>query len=294
MRLITYAYNGEEAVGLVLKNNSFMVPIKSLGLKYDSMNELIDNITEDEMQILKDASLKSDLKKISFAEITKKAPIPVPKQDMICLGINYAEHAEESARFKKEAFEKDRKDAVYFSKRINEAVADGNYIDGHFDIVDSLDYECELAVIIGKDAKNVKKEDALDYIFGYTIINDVSARNLQTAHKQWYFGKSLDDFTPMGPWIVTKDEFCFPLELNICSKVNGEIRQNSNTKLMMTTIDEVIEELSQGMTLKKGTIIATGTPAGVGMGFVPPKFLKSGDVVQCEIEGIGILKNIIR
>ena len=294
MKLVTYNYNGEEAVGLVLKNNSFMTPIKSLGLKYDSMNNLIDNINEKEMQILKDAALKSDVKKISFAEVEIKAPIPVPKQDMICLGINYAEHAEESARFKKEAFEKDRKDAVYFSKRINEAVADGDYIDGHFDIVDSLDYECELAVIIGKDAKNVKKEDAIDYIFGYTIINDVSARNLQTAHKQWYFGKSLDNFTPMGPWIVTKDELNFPLELNICSRVNGEIRQNSNTKLMMTTIDEVIEELSQGMTLKKGTIIATGTPAGVGMGFVPPKFLKSGDVVQCEIEGIGILKNKIR
>ena len=294
MKLVTYNYNGKEAVGLVLKNNSFMVPIKSLGLKYDSMNELIDNITEDEMYILRDAQLKSDVNKISFAEVSRKAPIPVPKQDMICLGINYAEHAKESARFKKEAFEKDRKDAVYFSKRINEAVADGDYIDGHFDIVDSLDYECELAVIIGKDAKNVKKEDAIDYIFGYTIINDVSARNLQTAHKQWYFGKSLDNFTPMGPWIVTKDELNFPLELNICSRVNGEIRQNSNTKLMMTTIDEVIQELSQGMTLKKGTIIATGTPAGVGMGFVPPKFLKSGDIVECEIEGIGILKNRIR
>lgn len=294
MKLLTYKLNNKEYVGLLLKDGKSICSIKELGLKYDSMNELVEKINEDEIKLLKDSIDNENLKTVSIDEITKMAPIPVPKQDMICLGINYAEHAKESARFKKEAFEKDRKDAVYFSKRINEAVADGDYIDGHFDIVDSLDYESELAVIIGKDAKDVNKEDAENYIFGYTIINDVSARNLQTQHKQWYFGKSLDKFTPMGPWIVTKDEFEFPLSLNICSRVNGELRQNSNTSLMMTGIDDVIAELSQGMTLKAGTIIATGTPAGVGMGFVPPKFLKAGDVVECEIEGIGILKNEIK
>ena len=125
-------------------------------------------------------------------------------------------------------------------------------------------------------------------------MNDVSARNLQTRHKQWYFGKSLDGFTPMGPWIVTKDEFSQPPVLKICSRVNGDLRQNSMTDLMITTIADAISELSQGITLKAGTIIAMGTPAGVGMGFQPPKFLKSGDIVECEIEGIGCIKNIVK
>ena len=202
-------------------------------------------------------------------------------------------HAVESARYKKEAFGGDRPYAVYFSKRVNLATGDGDYIPSYPELVDSLDYEAELAVIIKKDAKNVAKEDAYDYVFGYTIINDVSARNLQTRHKQWYFGKSLDGFTPMGPCIVTKDEFVNPPVLQICSRVNGELRQNSTTDLMITSIEDVIHELSQGVTLKAGTIIAMGTPAGVGMGFEPPKFLKAGDVVECEIEGIGCLKKIV-
>ena len=203
-------------------------------------------------------------------------------------------HAEESARYKKEAFERDKKYPVYFSKRVNRATTDGDIIPLYDGLVDSLDYECELAVIIGKEAKNISADSAYDYVFGYTIMNDVSARNLQTRHKQWYFGKSLDGFTPMGPWIVTKDEFEEPPVLKICSRVNGELRQNSVTDLMITTIADAISELSQGMTLKAGTIIAMGTPAGVGMGFEPPKFLKSGDIVECEIEGIGCIKNIVQ
>lgn len=237
---------------------------------------------------------KNNCESISINSITKMAPIPEPKQDIICLGINYLAHAEESARYKKEAFGGDRPYAVYFSKRVSYASADGEFIPSYLDIVDSLDYEVELAVIIKKDAKNVKKENAYDYVFGYTIINDVSARNLQTRHKQWYFGKSLDGFTPMGPYIVTKDEFVNPPVLKICSRVNGEIRQNSTTDLMISSIEHVIYELSQGVTLKAGTIIAMGTPAGVGMGFQPPKFLRPGDVIECEIEGIGCIKNIVK
>ena len=158
----------------------------------------------------------------------------------------------------------------------------------------SLDYEAELAVIIGRDCKNVRERDAAACIFGYTVLNDVSARNLQTEHNQWYFGKSLDGFTPMGPCIVTEDEIPYPPALSISSTVNGELRQNSNTKYLLHSISEIIAELSQGMTLLAGTIIATGTPAGVGMGFDPPKFLKSGDVVTCEIEKIGRLTNMVK
>ena len=156
-----------------------------------------------------------------------------------------------------------------------------------------MDYEAELAVIIGKDAKNVPVSEVKNYIFGYTVINDVSARTLQTRHKQWYFGKSLDGFLPMGPCIVSADEIAYPPKLPIRSYVNGELRQNSNTELLIFDIDHVISELSQGMTLQAGTIIAMGTPAGVGMGFEPPKFLKTGDVVTCEIEGIGRITNPI-
>ena len=142
--------------------------------------------------------------------------------------------------------------------------------------------------------RNVSAADAGDYIFGYTVLNDVSARLLQTTHKQWYFGKSLDGFTPMGPCITTADEIAFPPKLTISAHVNGELRQNSTTDLLITGIADIIAELSSGMTLLPGTIIATGTPSGVGMGFDPPKFLRSGDEVECTIEKIGTLKNTVR
>lgn len=290
MKFITYKKDNAYEIGILSNDRQLVYPINNFGLNYSDMNDLINNITPQEYSILKSTS---NIESISINKITLMAPIPRPSQDIICLGINYAAHAEESARYKKEAFERDRKYPVYFSKRVTLASANNDFIPSYIGLVDSLDYECELAVIIGKDAKNVIERDAYDYVFGYTIINDVSARNLQTRHKQWYFGKSLDGFTPMGPCIVTKDEFSIPLNLRICSRVNGELRQNSTTDLMITSIAEAISELSQGMTLKAGTIIAMGTPSGVGMGFTPPRFLKSNDVVECEIEGIGTLKNTV-
>ena len=184
-----------------------------------------------------------------IADAAILAPIPQPKQDILCLGINYAAHAEESARFKKEVFEKDRQYSVYFSKRVNEAVPDGGTVP--YPTVDTqIDYEAELAFIVSKDAKNVKKENAKDYVFGYTIINDLSARSLQQRHKQFYYAKSLDGFTPMGPCIVTADEFDFEPQLQIRSFVNGELRQNSNTSLLLAGIGQILEDLTEGMTLK--------------------------------------------
>jgi len=294
MKFITFKYDNKEQVGILTKNEQSIYPIKTLSINYETMNDLIENITDEEMKLLQCALEKDTEEILSIKDVCKMAPIPTPKQDIICLGINYMAHAVESARYKKESFGGDRPYAVYFSKRVNLATGDGDYIPSYCELVDSLDYEAELAVIIKKDAKNVAKEDAYDYVFGYTIMNDVSARNLQTRHKQWYFGKSLDGFTPMGPSIVTKDEFLNPPVLKICSRVNGELRQNSTTDLMITSIEDVIHELSQGVTLKAGTIIAMGTPAGVGMGFEPPRFLKPGDVVECEIEGIGCLTNTIK
>ena len=280
MRLRTFKHNNNVKVGIVKDNFVYTLP-------FNSMNELIDS-NKSTHELL---DLVSD--KINVEETEPLAPIPTPKQDIICLGINYMAHAEESARYKKEAFGGDRPFAVYFSKRANECVATEGNIPSYPELVDSLDYECELAVIIGKNAKNVSEENAFDYVFGYTILNDVSARNLQTRHKQWYFGKSLDGFCPMGPDIITEDEFDRPPVLTIQSYINGELRQNSNTGLLIFNIPHVISELSQGTTLKAGTIISMGTPAGVGMGFQPPKFLKKGDVIECRIEKIGSLKNYV-
>lgn len=294
MKLITFKYDNLEQVGILTKDEKGVYPIKTLGVAYNSMNDLIENITEKELSNLKISIDSGDNKFISIEDICKMAPIPTPKQDIICLGINYMEHAVESARYKKEEFGGERPYAVYFSKRVGNASADGDDIPSYSELVDSLDYEAELAVIMKKDAKNVARENVFDYVFGYTVMNDVSARNLQTRHKQWYFGKSLDGFTPMGPCIVTADEFVNPPVLKICSRVNGELRQNSTTDLMITSIEDAVHELSQGITLKAGTIIAMGTPAGVGMGFQPPRFLKPGDIVECEVEGIGCIKNIVK
>ncbi|MCR5773899.1 MAG: fumarylacetoacetate hydrolase family protein [Lachnospiraceae bacterium] len=221
------------------------------------------------------------------------SPIPHPRQDVICLGINYADHAKEAEGFDREAFSKEKPDPIFFSKRVSYSQGTGDVIPLHGDICDSLDYEAELGVVIGKEAYNVKAADALDHIFGYTVINDVSARNLQTRHKQWYFGKSLDGFTPMGPCIVSKDEFDGIPELDIRTYVNGELRQSSNTRNLITGIPEIIEILSSGMTLAPGTVIATGTPSGVAMGMDPPVFLKDGDEVACEIDNIGRLVNTV-
>lgn len=292
MKILTYMHNGTTAVGVLKKDGSEVVPVNYLDFDVADMNAFLE--AQDEAKLEKMDRNKELMQGIPVEEIRLLAPIVYPKQDVICLGINYYAHAEEAARFHDEAFGGERPEPIYFAKRINRAVADGEYIDGHLDIVDSLDYEAELAVVIGKDARDVQPDEVFDYVFGYTILNDMSARNLQTAHKQWYFGKSLDDFTPIGPWIVTKDEFTNPPALPIRSYVNGELRQDSNTELMINGIEKVICQLTQGMTLAAGTIIAMGTPAGVGMGFTPPKFLQAGDIVKCEIEGIGAVTNEIK
>lgn len=296
MKLVTFEVERRIRVGVISKDGEWVFPIESVDMEYKTMLEAVKNIGESEKQMLEYVSGKEPYSirgAARLSEVKILAPIPVPEQDIICLGINYMAHAEESARYKNEAFGGDRPYAVYFSKRVNEAVADKEPIPFHSDLVDSLDYEAELAIIIGRDAKDVAPEDVKDYIFGYTIINDVSARNVQTRHKQWYFGKSLDGFTPMGPCILTTESVPYPPRLQVQSYVNGELRQDSNTELLIFGVDHVVSELSRGMTLKAGTIISTGTPAGVGMGFTPPKFLKSGDVVTCRIEEIGEITNPI-
>lgn len=288
MKFVTYINDGESGVGVLNAAETAVIPAAELGLEAKTMNELIDEL-RGELPTVPEV-----VKELALSEIRLDAAIPEPKQDIICLGLNYRDHAEEATRADA-VFDVQRGDAVYFAKRLQRAVAPGGTINGHFDICDSLDYEVELGVVLGKDAKNVKAADAAEYIFGYTIINDVSARNLQTRHKQWYFGKSLDDFTPIGPCIVSAEKLGAMPKLDIRCYVNGELRQNSNTRMMIFDIPYIIEELSTGMTLKAGTVIATGTPSGVALGMEPTvrEYLKSGDVIRCEIEGIGVLENTI-
>ena len=291
MKLVTYEINGEVKVGVIGNDLEKIVPVSALGYNATEMTEFIREIGGKlpAEKIAAIDAVQGDL----VAQCRLLSPIPQPAQDILCLGVNYKDHQDETIKAGV-AYDKSKASTIYFGKRLNRAVGPNEYIDGHFNIVDSLDYEVELAVVIGKDAKDVALEGVEDYILGYTIVNDVSARNLQKKHQQWYFGKSLDDFTPIGPWIVTADEFEGIPQVGIRCFVNGELRQNSNTKLLINPIDFVIHELSQGMTLKAGTIIATGTPSGVAMGMDPQPWLQSGDVIRCEIDGIGVLENTVK
>lgn len=285
MKLYTVEHRGQTLVCLAVGEG------KLARLPFAHMNDLLRAEEAQRQAAFAQAQGEQDL--LDLDQVRVLAPIPEPMQDVICLGMNYQKHKAEAEQFNAQAFTREKGSAVYFSKRATHCPGPGDPIPGHFDIVDSLDYETELAVVLGKDAVNVPEDEALDYVFGYTIVNDVSARNLQTGHKQWYFGKGLDGFTPMGPCLVTKDAFAWPPAQGIRTWVNGELRQEAVTDQLIFGIAHVIHELSQGMTLKAGTILATGTPAGVGMGFDPPKFLKAGDVVRCEIEGIGVLENTV-
>ena len=266
MRFITCRLpDGVEDPAILSEDGRQVWPLSWLGLSYETLSEAIPFLTP---QVRYGLSLAiAGIPALPVEAVTLESPIPAPAQDVICLGINYMAHSDEAEKYSAAAFATKHEDAIYFSKRVTRAVPDGGLIEAHTDLVKKLDYECELAVVLGRDARDVPAGQTRDYIFGYTILNDVSARDVQTAHKQWYFGKSLDGFTPIGPCIVTADAFA---------------------------IDHVIAEFSQGMTLKSGTIIATGTPAGVGMGMDPPQFLKPGDVVRCEIDGIGTLTNPVK
>ena len=282
MKLITFQAHGRAQPGVLTPDGGAVLP-----LPYPSMQALIEAPAE-QLRAAADQAGPA----LPLTEVTLLAPIPHPRQDVICLGVNYLDHAEESARFS--GVQRQGVIPIYFSKRVAEAVAPGGWIESHPGLVSQLDYEAELAVIIGKTARNVPADRAAEHIFGYTVLNDVSAREIQSSHVQWYFGKSLDGFTPMGPCIVTAEEIPFPPALDISTRVNGEPRQHSNTRLLITGIAEIIAELSSGIELLPGTIIATGTPAGVGLGFDPPRYLKPGDVVECSIEGIGTLRNTVR
>ncbi|MCC8126030.1 MAG: fumarylacetoacetate hydrolase family protein [Clostridiales bacterium] len=220
-------------------------------------------------------------------------PMERPVHDILCVGVNYADHRQETKEHFAESSMDHARETVYFLKRAIRILGTDEAVEARFDLDDNIDYEVELAVIIGKGGKGIREEDAEQHIFGYSVFNDFSSRKLQTSHGQWMMGKSLDTYTAMGPLIADRTELPFPLHADIKSYVNGEMRQYSNTAFLIKSVPALIAELSAGITLESGDIIATGTPAGVGMGYVPPRYLKKGDSVTCEIEGIGRLTNVI-
>jgi len=220
------------------------------------------------------------------------APIPRPLKNVVCLGMNYAAHVREAAGARgKEA--KLPTVPVFFTKA--PTTVTGPYDDVPVDpaVTQQVDYEVELGFILGRSGKNIAKSDALDYVFGYTVINDLSARELQWQHQQFYKGKSLDAFCPVGPVVVTDDEFGDPHSKRLLTRVNGVTKQDSNTSDMIFKVDAIVEWLSKGLTVEAGDVIATGTPEGVGLGRTPPEYLQVGDVVETEVEGIGTMRNRI-
>ena len=289
MKLITFTRNGcaEEELGLL--RGERVLPLRACGFSYADMTDLICRSTPSDRAAMAAAEGET----ISLVEVKLLSPIPRPAQDVLCLGLNYAAHAKEASGFSNDAFGVELAAPIFFSKRVNYSQGTGDPIPAHRDLTQQLDYENELAVVIGRDAWQVSEEDAQDYVFGYTVLNDVSAREVQTRHKQWHFGKSLEGFCPMGPCLVTKDEFSWPPAQRIYTTLNGKLMQDSRTDFLLHPIAEIISVLSHGFVLRAGSIIATGTPKGVLMGIPGAEFLKSGDVVTCGIEGIGELVNTV-
>lgn len=292
MKFATYLQGQTSSIGILSADETVIIPWESLSkTRFSSMNELIQNITPEELKSVAEKS-NTVTHGVPLSEIVLLSPMQSTAHDIICVGENYKGHQDEmqKATNRKETVKK----IMYFSKRVSHIHGTGAMIDAKFDINHSMDYEAELAVVIGKEGVNIAPEAVEEHIFGYSVFNDLTSRNIQTDHVQWFRGKSLDGFAAMGPVITHKSALPLPLGLGISCTVNDEVRQSSNTADLMLDIIGIVSEISTGMTLYPGDIILTGTPAGVGIGFQPPKYLKSGDVVVCEIEGIGKLLNKIQ
>jgi 2-keto-4-pentenoate hydratase/2-oxohepta-3-ene-1,7-dioic acid hydratase in catechol pathway len=297
LRLLTFARNGSPRVG-VLRDGERVLDVaeqaKQQGLKlpFDA-SDMVTLIGSGAAGL---AAVRKHLQEpgadVALAGLRLLAPIPRPRKNVFCVGWNYLEHFAEG-----EAIRQSGEDLpahpVFFSKAPTAVTGPYDAIPYDAKVSEQIDWEVELAVIIGKNGRNIPENKALDYVFGYTVVNDVTARDLQRQHGgQWLKGKSLDGACPMGPWIVTRDELD-PSNLCLVTRVNGVPKQDSNTRHLYFKIPRLIAELSLGMTLEAGDIISTGTPPGVGFARKPPEFLKPGDLLETEIEGIGRLENRI-
>jgi 2-keto-4-pentenoate hydratase/2-oxohepta-3-ene-1,7-dioic acid hydratase in catechol pathway len=283
MKFATFEHNGQRHVGLLRSDAKAVRPI--------DVTDLVEVIAR--FDALK-PSLSSGVESIPLGEVRLLAPIPEPRRNIFCVGKNYREHAEEFSRSGYEAGAKpgDEPDAfpAVFTKPATCVVGPDAPVPTHPSVTSAVDYEGELAVIIGRGGHDIHRDQAMAHVWGFTIINDVTARDRQKNHRQWFLGKALDGFCPMGPWATTSDEVVSDA-LRIQTWVNDELRQDANTGDLIFDIPSLIETISSGLTLHPGDIIATGTPKGVGIGFSPPRFLKPGDVVTIEISGLGSLTN---
>ncbi len=291
MKFATITHNKSTSVALVDTENQKIQTISIDNEPIVAMTWLIENFET--------AKTSWTLgPEISFNEVTFNAAVPKPRRNIMCVGKNYFEHAQEFTRSGFDSSASSIADAIpkapiVFTKMPETVVATQTKIGYPNGQCEQLDYEAELGVIIGKPGHCIKKEDAMSHVFGYVIINDLTARDLQAKHKQWFLGKSFETSCPMGPWIETSDELDGS-SLDVKCWVNDELRQNANTKDLIFDIPTLIETLSQGSKLLAGDIIATGTPVGVGIGFDPPRFLQSGDEVTIEITGLGALVNVVK
>jgi 2-keto-4-pentenoate hydratase/2-oxohepta-3-ene-1,7-dioic acid hydratase in catechol pathway len=300
MKLLTYkTKDSEPRLGFIYNNqvidmedfgeiSNFPLPTSMLELidmGYELVEELNDMIADTEQGLLDEIAYEID-------EVTFLAPIPKPRKNIIGIGLNYTEHVAESARTLDTTGKLPQK-PIIFSKPPTTVTATNTEIIKNTKLTQQLDWEVELAVVIGKKGKYVSKADAMDYVFGYTVINDISARDCR-REGQWIVSKGQDTFAPMGPILVTKDEIKNPHNLNLSLTVNSIEKQNSNTKFLLFNINELIEDLSTVFTLEPGDIIATGTPAGVGAGRNPQEWLHDGDVIEATIEGIGTIVNTVK
>ena len=283
MRLATFLYHNTPVLGLIRGERSEgVVAIPGL--------TIWDVIEHGPIAL---ADLRAiDRPAVAYQLADLLSPLPALRRNVMCLGHNYAEHAKESAEARGRAV-KLPDYPIFFTKATH--TLNGPYASIPYDasVSDQIDWEAELAVIIGRRGRNIAAAEALNHVFGYTVVNDVSARDLQFNHGQFFKGKSLDGACPMGPWIVTADEVPDPHALAIRCRVNGVLKQSASTGDMIFKIPAIIESLSRGLTLEPGDVIATGTPSGVGFARTPPEFLKPGDVVECEVEGIGLIRNTV-
>ena len=290
MLLVTYSINNSVSIGVLEQDGSTLIDLSDVDGIPNDMLTLIKSFQDPAALV---PLIKNKGKHIELSSVSLLAPIPEPLRNIFCIGKNYRDHIKEI----QSAMSSDNQPAIeapiFFTKATTSVIGPDAAIPASNDLTQSTDYEGELGVIIGTSGKQISRDDALRHVFGYTIINDVTSRRTQKLHQQWFLGKSLDGFCPMGPAILTRDAVADPSQLQVQTRVNGELRQNGKVSDMIFSIAEIIEVLSKHMTLLPGDIIATGTPAGVGMGFSPPKFLQPGDDVSITIEPIGCLQNLV-
>ena len=295
LRLVSYTHRGLPQWGVLSEDGRAVLSAYDLEEVYSvflgsTLAEFIETGEEGLLslaQALSQNEKEAEVSSVPLSEIEINIPF-WPRRNIFCVGKNYKEHVRE---FEKNEAAKDPVDPIFFTKATTSVIGPEEAIDSHPDVTREVDYEGELAVIIGKQGTDIAPEDAADYIYGYTILNDVTARDLQRKHAQWFLGKSLDTFCPIGPFVLVGAR---AEPFTLYTRVNGNLRQEGNTEDLIFSIQKLISVLSRGMTLLPGDVIATGTPKGVGMGQNPPTFLQKGDVVEITIDAIGTLRNTVK